>query len=90
MVTQFVVEQLFHACDIGNPCLDTPNYLNWAALVTFEFDQVARKEKELGLEVTSFLKYDNIKKFYGSQIGFCKGLVLPIWKELHNILPGIQ
>ena len=30
-----------------------------------------------------------MKKFYGGQIGFIKGLVLPLWKELHTILPGI-
>ena len=41
------------------------------------------------MEVTGFLKYDNLKKFYGNQAGFCKGLVLPLWKELHTVLPGI-
>ena len=44
----------------------------------------------MGLEVTGFLKYDNLKKFYGNQAGFCKGLVLPLWKELHCILPGLE
>lgn len=80
---------MFHACDIGNPCLDFTNYIGWGALVSYEFDQVARKEKELGLEVTGYLKYENMKKFYGGQIGFIKGLVLPLWKELHTFLPGI-
>jgi cAMP-specific phosphodiesterase 4 len=84
-----VVEQLFHACDIGNPCLDFKSYISWGALVSFEFDEVARKEEELGLEVTSYLKYDNMKKFYGGQLGFCKGLVLPLWRELNVTLPGI-
>jgi hypothetical protein len=40
---------MFHACDIGNPCLDFNNYMNWGALVTYEFDQIARKEKDLGM-----------------------------------------
>lgn len=34
-MTQFIVEQMFHACDIGNPCLDFDNYMNWGALVSY-------------------------------------------------------
>ena len=74
------MEQLFHACDIGNPCLDFNNYMNWGALVSYEFDQIAKKEKDLGLDVTAYLKYDNLSKYYGSQLGFCNGLVLPLWR----------
>lgn len=35
------------------------------------------------------LKYTNIKGFYKGQVGFCKGLVLPLWKELEVVFPGI-
>lgn len=83
------MEQLFHACDIGNPCLNFDNYMNWGALVSFEFDQIAIQEKQLGLEVTGYLKYDNLNKYYTGQIGFCNGLVLPLWRELSLILPGL-
>jgi len=34
------------------------------------------------------LKYHNLQKFYAGQAGFCKGLVLPLWKELRTVLPG--
>jgi hypothetical protein len=37
------MEQVFHGCDIGNPCLDFQSYMNWGVLVSYEFDQVARK-----------------------------------------------
>lgn len=40
-----VIEQLFHACDIGNPCLDFDNYMNWSALVSYEFNEVTKREK---------------------------------------------
>jgi len=30
-----------------------------------------------------------LRKFYGGQIGFTKGLVFPLWRELGTILPGI-
>jgi hypothetical protein len=42
------------------------------------------------LEVTSYLKYNNLKGFYGSQVGFCNGFVLPLWRELSIILPGLD
>lgn len=32
---QLVMENLFHACDIGNPCLPYKEYMNWAALVVY-------------------------------------------------------
>jgi hypothetical protein len=54
--------------------------MNWSALVTYEFDQIAKKEKELGLEVSSQLRYTNISGFYRGQVGFCKGLVIPLWQ----------
>ena len=57
--------------------------------MTYEFDRIAQAEKELGLEVTGYLKYSNLKGFYGSQIGFCNGLVLPLWRELSLVLPGL-
>jgi hypothetical protein len=64
--------------------------MNWGALVTHEFNQIAIQEKNLGLEVTGYLKYDNLRMYYGSQLGFCNGLVLPLWRELSIILPGLE
>ena len=29
------MEQLFHACDIGNPSLNFDSYISWAALLTY-------------------------------------------------------
>ena len=81
---------MFHACDIGNPCIDFDGYMNWGALVSHEFNEVALKEERLGLEVTGYLKFDGMGKFYGGQIGFCKGLVLPLWRELALVFPGLE
>lgn len=44
----------------------------------------------MGLEVTAFLKYNNLKGYYAGQIGFCNGLVLPLWRELSIVLPGLE
>ena len=64
--------------------------MNWGALVTYEFDRIAQEERNLGVEVTGYLKYSNLKGFYGSQIGFCNGLVLPLWRELCLVFPGLE
>ncbi len=31
-----------------------------------------------------------MKKFYTGQLGFCNGLVLPLWTELSLLLPGLS
>lgn len=43
---QTLMEQLFHACDIGNACLDYDNCMGWAALLAFEFDTQTRMEEK--------------------------------------------
>lgn len=35
---QFCLEMIFHACDIGNLCMDFNEYLNWSFLLTYEFE----------------------------------------------------
>ena len=30
---QMLMEQIFHACDIGNSCTQFDNYLSWTALL---------------------------------------------------------
>jgi hypothetical protein len=43
------MEQIFHGSDIGNACLDYDNYICWAALLTYEFNEQAKLEQRLGL-----------------------------------------
>ena len=40
------MENLFHACDIGNPCLEYNCYMNWSALLTYEFNEQAKLEDQ--------------------------------------------
>lgn len=37
------IGQVFHACDIGNPCTDYTNYIAWGALLSHEFSEVFRQ-----------------------------------------------
>jgi hypothetical protein len=80
---------LFHACDIGNSCLNFDNYLNWSVLISYELDQEVAREKELGLTVTTYLEYEGLCKFYQNQVNFCNGLALPLWRELSLVFPGL-
>lgn len=40
---------MVHSCDIGNPCLEFDNYMNWAALLAQEFDDQTKKEAAMGV-----------------------------------------
>jgi hypothetical protein len=44
-----MVEEVFHACDLGNPCLEYDNYISWVALLVQEFDHQASLEQALQL-----------------------------------------
>ena len=97
LLIQFVLEQVFHACDIGNPCLDFDQYISWSSLLTYEFNEQARLEKEYNLEVTDFLVYKGKKQFFKGQLGFISryfsikdGLVFPQWKELSLVWNGFK
>lgn len=62
--------QLFHACDIGNPCVDFENYISWAALLSYEFNEQTILEKENQVEVSEMMRYKGLKSFYQGQVGF--------------------
>jgi hypothetical protein len=42
------------------------------------------------MKVTSYLKYEGLDKFYRGQLDFTTLLVLPLWKEICNILPDLE
>ncbi len=80
---------MFHACDIGNPCIDFDNYISWAALLSYEFNEQTVLEKENNVEVTEMLRYKDLTGFYKGQTGFISiffymvdFMVLPLWKEI--------
>lgn len=83
------MEQLFHGCDIGNPCADYENYISWAALLGHEFNEQAKLEKSKGLEVATFLIYKDLNSLFADQGWFVGSMVLPLWKEIHQICPGV-
>jgi cAMP-specific phosphodiesterase 4 len=68
--------QLFHACDIGNPCIDFENYISWAALLSYEFNEQTVLEKENNVEVTEMLRYKDLTTFYKGQTGFISNFLL--------------
>lgn len=85
-----IMEMIIHACDIGNPCYEFKNYMNWAALLTYEFNEQHKKEISKSLEPTPFLKYIDKPSFYNGQIGFCKTFVYPLWKQLSVFSPALK
>ncbi|EGR29484.1 phosphodiesterase 9a, putative [Ichthyophthirius multifiliis] len=67
---RFILNIITHACDIGNPCLQFNNYLNWSYLITQEFMDQADKEKQNNLPVTTFLIYKDKLTFLNGQLFF--------------------
>lgn len=65
-----MLEQVFHACDIGNPCLEYNQYISWASLLSYEFNEQFKLEKEKGLEVTEMFRYKGKKAFLDGQLSF--------------------
>ena len=64
------MENLFHACDIGNPCLEYDQYISWSSLLTYEFNEQAKLEEKNNLEVTKFFIYKGKIPFYQEQTSF--------------------
>lgn len=65
-----VTKVVIHACDLSNPTLPFQTYMNWAYLITQEFNQQTKKEESKGVAVTPFLVYSGIESFYQSQLFF--------------------
>jgi cAMP-specific phosphodiesterase 4 len=61
---------VFHACDIGNPCLKFEEFINWASLLTYEFNNQTKLEAINNVEVSEMLRYKGKKKFFEGQVGF--------------------
>lgn len=64
------MENLIHACDIGNSLLPFDQYIRWGALLTFQFNEQTKLEANNKLEVTQFLRFKGLTAFYDDQIGF--------------------
>ena len=73
---------MMHACDLGSTVQRYDVYIHWCGLVAQEFDsqvtfwgnwfQIKKvlKEEEKGIEVSTYMKYKDIKGFYYGQIAF--------------------
>lgn len=84
------MEQLFHACDIGNPTNNFDNYITWASLLTYEFNEQANIERKMNLEVTSCFVYRDISTLFKDQVWFLGSIVQPLWKEISFTWPALS
>lgn len=82
------MEQIFHGCDIGNPCLGYDNYISWVALLSHEFNEQAKQEQINSIEVTASFVYTNHTGLYKDQVWFLGEMVWPLWQELTLVCPA--
>ncbi|KAL4459480.1 hypothetical protein ABPG74_018093 [Tetrahymena malaccensis] len=87
---EFLTNVMVHSCDIGNPCYSFDNYMNWCYLLSQEFHDQTIKEEQKGVPVTTFLQYTGKQAFRKGQIFFSSTLLMPLWKELGNLIPQLQ
>lgn len=87
---KFLINNLVHAADIGNPVLPYDRYINWSYLVCQEFQQQYEKEVKYGLPVTQMFRYINEETFLKGQILFIGTFVLPVWKQLGQVCSGLR
>jgi hypothetical protein len=60
--------------------LEFEDFMNWALLLSYEFNSQYEMETNMGLEQTGFFKYNGEQGFYKGQCGFVDGLAFPLWK----------
>jgi len=81
---------LIHACDVGSFAYDFDHYLNWALLISQEFNDVTVAEARENLPVTGFKKFSSWTGFLKGQVGFCNFMIVPLWNELGNFFPELS
>ena len=66
---------LTQAADIGNSTANFANYLDWARLITQEFDSQTVAEDKRSLKINEFMKYSGVRNFIDNQIGFSSEII---------------
>eukprot|EP00825_Cyclidium_porcatum_P034855 TRINITY_DN36583_c0_g1_i1.p1 TRINITY_DN36583_c0_g1~~TRINITY_DN36583_c0_g1_i1.p1 ORF type:complete len:264 (-),score=37.54 TRINITY_DN36583_c0_g1_i1:348-1139(-) len=87
---KFILNNLVHACDIGNPSYSFNNYMNWSVLCSQEFQDQTLKEERMGLPVTQLFKYKDKIAFYNGQCYFSKQLALPLWSAIADYFQSLK
>ena len=87
-MTGLLLELVMHASDISNGCSPTPVALQWATRIQEEFWAEGDKLKAMGEDVMQLLDRqsaeDDQNRISQTQIGFCLGLVKPLFSTLHK------
>jgi hypothetical protein len=88
-LSQDLINYIVHSADISNPAKNFDIYSNWTNLVVMEFFNQGDLEKKQNLPV-SFLCDRDVSDVPRSQIGFIKGIVLPLFNIIVEIIPDLQ
>merc|ERR1711924_29038 len=89
---ELLINIIFHAADLSNPCL--PNFdtvKSWALKICEEFTAQQVKEEAAGLPFAPFMKgLDNEKAVAKLQVGFLDYVISPLWKAVAELLPKLD
>ncbi|PHJ22547.1 3 5 -cyclic nucleotide phosphodiesterase domain-containing protein [Cystoisospora suis] len=85
-----LVTCLIHCADICNPVMSGGRNIQWASLVTQEFNAQVDLEKRCGLPVSVFMDSRTELQRTQSQIGFLSFVVLDQFRALADLLPAVS
>lgn len=82
----FYLPLLLHAADLSGSAKSRQVAEQWSRLITEEFIRQHELEGKNGLPVTPYYKDLHLPvNFYKSEVGFLRGIVLPLFKGLHKL-----
>ncbi|CBZ49508.1 putative 3', 5'-cyclic nucleotide phosphodiesterase domain-containing protein [Neospora caninum Liverpool] len=85
-----LVTCLIHCADICNPVMSEGRNIQWASLVTQEFNAQVDLEKRYGLPVSVFMDARTELQRTQSQIGFLSFVVLDQFRALADLIPEVS
>ncbi|KEP64479.1 UNVERIFIED_CONTAM: 3'5'-cyclic nucleotide phosphodiesterase domain-containing protein [Hammondia hammondi] len=85
-----LVTCLIHCADICNPVMSEGRNVQWASLVTQEFNAQVDLERRYGLAVSVFMDARTELQRTQSQIGFLSFVVLDQFRALADLIPEVS
>ncbi|KFH03186.1 3'5'-cyclic nucleotide phosphodiesterase domain-containing protein [Toxoplasma gondii VAND] len=85
-----LVTCLIHCADICNPVMSEGRNVQWASLVTQEFNAQVDLERRYGLPVSVFMDARTELQRTQSQIGFLSFVVLDQFRALADLIPEVS
>jgi hypothetical protein len=80
---------ILHCADLANPARPRDQAIIWAKMISMEFTNQVKLEKELGLPVTEYMQgLEKERILLGQEFGFANFVVKPLWVAMNRMVEG--